>query len=671
MKSSVKYIGVIDNSGKKHIIEFYDGVNVITGRSSTGKSAIIEIFDYCFGKEDNTIPHGVITENAELYFCVMSVNDGYLVLARKATPKTAFLRYESSMPSIEGLTRDYFSNDYFLTLDDFRNSLNSYFNLKVLDTDEDLEARSFRRYNAKAPCASVRHFVSFMLQHQNMIANKHALFYRFDEKEKRDQTIDQFKIFLGFVDQEYYLKKQELADAERALKKLRLKKEILDQNFSNVKSILIELLNQYAYITGKNLIADNIDQIISNPANCLEMIKAQAVVAEDNTEIFAEQYEKLKKEYDDIDSKIQQKNLELGRIQENINNANKYKDSLNGISSCDSAYVTASECPFCKNQNKGISKEVNKLQSAIEWLNGELRKTPVLAESFLVKQKALKQERDVLKKDLSRCQKLITDMENVQKQARERRSRYEQAVNVKERIVATIQEKLIGNEPELLEEIGKYEDSIKRINKLLSDNYNIEKKMKSAEIAINKNMNAIGGKLDFEKTYKPVNLNFSLDTFDLHFDIKGKAVYLRSVGSGANWLACHISLFTGLIKYFCQQGASCLIPPILFLDQPSQVYFPTSTDIATEFDAKKLKEAEGKEEQVDSDLKSVTNLYQQLVDFCKDTFKETSIMPQIIVTDHADNLKLTDCDFDKELVRGRRWREKNEGFIKIEKKDVK
>ena len=665
MKSSVKYIGVIDNSGKKHIIEFYDGVNVITGRSSTGKSAIIEIFDYCFGKDDNTIPHGVITENAELYFCVMSVNDGYLVLARKATPKTAFLRYESSMPSIEGLTRDYFSNDYFLTLDVFRNSLNSYFNLKVLDTDEDLEARSFRRYNAKAPCASVRHFVSFMLQHQNMIANKHALFYRFDEKEKRDQTIDQFKIFLGFVDQEYYLKKQELADAERALKKLRLKKEILDQNFSNVKSLLIELLNQYAYITGKNLIADNIDQIISNPANCLEMIKAQAVVAEDNTEIFAEQYEKLKKEYDDIDSKIQQKNLELGRIQENINNANKYKDSLNGISSCDSAYVTASECPFCKNQNKGILKEVNKLQSAIEWLNGELRKTPVLAESFLVKQKALKQERDVLKKDLSRCQKLITDMENVQKQARERRSRYEQAVNVKERIVATIQEKLIGNESELLEEIGKCEGSIKSIKKFLGDNYNIENKMKSAEIAINKNMNTIGEKLDFEETYKPVNLIFSLDTFDLHFNIKGESVYLRSVGSGANWLACHISLFTGLIKYFCQQGSSCLIPPILFLDQPSQVYFPTSTDIASEFDAKKLKEAEGKEEQVDSDLKSVTNLYQQLVKFCKETFEETKIMPQIIITDHADNLKLEDCDFDKDLVRGRRWRAKNEGFIKL------
>ena len=665
MKSSVKCIGVIDNSGKKHIIDFYDGVNVITGRSSTGKSAIIEIFDYCFGKEDNTIPHGVITENAELYFCVMSVNDGYLVLARKAMPKTAFLRYESSMPSIEGMTRDYFSDDYFLALSFFRKSLNNYFNLKVLDTDEDLEAKTFRKNNAKAPCASVRHFVSFMLQHQNMIANKHALFYRFDEKEKRDQTIDQFKIFLGFVDQEYYLKKQELANAERTLKKLNLQKEMLDKNFSNVKNSLMELLNQYEYITGKRLITENIDQLISNPANSLEIINAQVVVADDNTEVFAKQYDNLKRIYDEIDSEIQQKNLELRRIQGNINSANKYKDSLNGISSCDSAHIIVSECPFCKNQNKGISKEVNKLQSAIEWLNSELQKTPVLAETFLVKQKELKQERDELKKTLSHYKELIADMENVQKQARERRTRYEQAVNVKERIVAIIQEKLIGNESELLEEIGKCEGSIKSIKKFLGDNYNIENKMKSAEIAINKNMNTIGEKLDFEETYKPVNLIFSLDTFDLHFNIKGESVYLRSVGSGANWLACHISLFTGLIKYFCQQGSSCLIPPILFLDQPSQVYFPTSTDIASEFDAKKLKEAEGKEEQVDSDLKSVTNLYQQLVKFCKETFEETKIMPQIIITDHADNLKLEDCDFDKDLVRGRRWRAKNEGFIKL------
>ena len=79
MKSYLKYIAVIDKQGKIHPVEFNSGVNVITGKSSTGKSAMIEIFDYCFGNSDNTIPAGVITDNAILYFIVLvfsTRNDG-------------------------------------------------------------------------------------------------------------------------------------------------------------------------------------------------------------------------------------------------------------------------------------------------------------------------------------------------------------------------------------------------------------------------------------------------------------------------------------------------------------------------------------------------------------------------------------------------------------------
>ena len=43
-----------------------------------------------------------------------------------------------------------------------------------------------------------------MLQHQNLVANKHAIFYRFDQKEKRDQAINHFKILMGLVNEEYF-----------------------------------------------------------------------------------------------------------------------------------------------------------------------------------------------------------------------------------------------------------------------------------------------------------------------------------------------------------------------------------------------------------------------------------------------------------------------------------
>lgn len=664
MKGSIRYIGVLDHSGKQHIVEFYDGVNVITGRSSTGKSAIIEIFDYCFGKDENTIPHGVITDNAELYFCVMSVNDNYIVLARKANAKTAFIRDESSLPDLSKLTIEYFTDDYFLPLETFRKSLNNHFNLKITDTDEDTEARNYRKNKAKAPCASVRHFVSFMLQHQNLIANKHALFYRFDEKEKREQTIDQFKIFLGFVDQEYYLKKQELADENRNLRNLNLKREVLDKNRQDIKSSLVSLLNQYEYIAGSKFIISDADQIINDPTNSLEKIKSFVIAIEDNTETFSQQYKEYTDEYERLDSEIHEKCLEKEQLHSSIEAGKKYNTALNSIKEYESANIFVSECPFCKKKNDNITNEVNTLQSAINWLNDELLKTPVLTNGFLVKAKKLESEINELKRNQRTVLALKKEMENATKLIKERKSRFEQAIGVKVRIETLIQDKLIGNTSELLEQIQLCEDKIKQLNNFLKNTYDIDRKIKSAEECINENMNAIGKNLDFEQTYQPVNLKFSLNSFDLYFDINGKPVYLRSVGSGANWLACHISLFTALIKYFCQQGNSCLIPPILFLDQPSQVYFPTSIDISEIFDAKELKKNEGKENEADADMKSVTNLYQQLVDFCSQTAEETNIKPQIIITDHADKLKLRDCDFDEDLVRNRRWRNQGDGFIK-------
>jgi len=58
----------------------------------------------------------------------------------------------------------------------------------------------------------------------------------------------------------------------------------------------------------------------------------------------------------------------------------------------------------------------------------------------------------------------------------------------------------------------------------------------------------------------------------------------------------------------------------------------------------------------------VTNMFDQLVWYCEDTFKETGIRPQIIVTDHADKLALANQVEFESLVR-KRWRKPGEGFI--------
>ena len=200
MKSHIRYLGLLDNAGSCHYIDFQSGVNVITGRSSTGKSAIIEIFDYCFGNSENTIPDGVITENANLYLVVISIKDTNLVLARRqAKPTSVFYRIDPEFNSIDQVTNEYFSEDYFLQIKTFKEEFGRFLGIDISNMDENDNAKYFNKSISKGR-PSFRNMVSFMFQHQNLIANKHSLFYRFDEKEKRERTIEEFKIFCGFVD---------------------------------------------------------------------------------------------------------------------------------------------------------------------------------------------------------------------------------------------------------------------------------------------------------------------------------------------------------------------------------------------------------------------------------------------------------------------------------------
>ena len=54
MFTLIEFIGLLDKNGKPHGVTLHPGLNVITGRSATGKSSIIEIFDYCMGELPKT-----------------------------------------------------------------------------------------------------------------------------------------------------------------------------------------------------------------------------------------------------------------------------------------------------------------------------------------------------------------------------------------------------------------------------------------------------------------------------------------------------------------------------------------------------------------------------------------------------------------------------------------
>lgn len=115
------------------------------------------------------------------------------------------------------------------------------------------------------------------------------------------------------------------------------------------------------------------------------------------------------------------------------------------------------------------------------------------------------------------------------------------------------------------------------------------------------------------------------------------------MGSGANWVSCHIALFLSFLRYFTMQENSPM-PLIMFFDQPSQVYFPQGS-----YEESAASQA---------DLMAVNKMYKTIFDEINSIGDNVGILPQIIIVDHVDGSNLESKDEFEKYVRCS-WRNDN------------
>ena len=85
MKYNIEKIILWLKNGKKRELQFKPNkVNVITGDSNTGKTAILEIIDYCYFSSKSTISESMINENISWYGILININDKKYTIGRKA-----------------------------------------------------------------------------------------------------------------------------------------------------------------------------------------------------------------------------------------------------------------------------------------------------------------------------------------------------------------------------------------------------------------------------------------------------------------------------------------------------------------------------------------------------------------------------------------------------------
>ncbi len=119
--------------------------------------------------------------------------------------------------------------------------------------------------------------------------------------------------------------------------------------------------------------------------------------------------------------------------------------------------------------------------------------------------------------------------------------------------------------------------------------------------------------------YSPFPLRLDLKKLTVVADTPNGPVPMAQMGSGQNWLWCHLLTHLAPHKWFVDKGRP--VPRFLILDQPSQVYYPAELDAGGSLDTLK-----------DTDRAGVVRMFRWL----KDRVDEMKGQFQVLVTDHAE-----------------------------------
>lgn len=642
MKSYIKAIIIFNENDEKRLVPLKQGVNIITGESKTGKSALVEIIDYCLCSTRCTIPKGKITDFSYLYVLVMGIGDNTYIIARYNWDnggKMYFSKEEKDF-NYKVLSLEYFSEKPTLPYKDAQYEIECALGLFVTNmaTDADQQGKK----------ASLRNMVSYLFQHQNLMASKFALFYRFSDYYKRKDIIDQFPVFAGMISQEYYSDLIQLNTLKAQLKQKYKKQKANEKSTAYIKENLSPLLTDYFALLEKDF-----DDKIS----AQKMLKMASNLPEfDDTQLFgeskiAERYSVLNEELEKLRNEEREILLKIKNIDNASKTGNEFTEMLMDLKQQTTvAEIEATEyiCPLCGHDCQEIAENDSQLIEATEWLDNELKITEKYTADFSEDVRKLKDEHSKIDAKIKEVWKQIKMVEQKFISSKALVSKREKVNYAKARIALYAEMSDSGIFETVDEDIAELKEKIQQLEEKIQG-FDVDTKKAKAQAFLSENMNRLSLSLDFEDEYRPINLNFGLldETFDIYqYQNNREKIHLYEMGSGANWVSCHIALFLSFLRYFAKQDNSPM-PLFMFFDQPSQVYFP---------------QGDSKDDEItQADLMAVNKMYKTIFDEINSIGEETGILPQIIIVDHVDGKNL-ECKDEFEGYIRCNWRN-NTGLI--------
>jgi len=615
MSFSIKAIVLYSHNGETRILPFREhGLNIITGQSKTGKSAIIDIVDYCLGRGSYNIAEGFIRKRVSWYGLHLSKNGDEVFIAR-----------DNPGPGASTGSKVFFK----------RGVIKQY--PSIAEIDKNITAGSLKQFvtqfagiveNEHRPVtgtrdalsANISHALFMCFQKQGTIANQDQLFHRMNEQFLPQSMKDTLPYFFGAVDESHF---QFLAELDVLMKRMRLLEATATKRLQTIeisRGRVVRIVNEgkrVGYIPQEYQPVD--DRVFPYLEKISKTQIEEAAVIQD----FGETIQTLRGEQDTLQEHLAELNQDLRAAKSFLSDqtafskeATEQKARLQSVGFYKSGDVSGNSCPICDSVLHTPVPIVEEIKRSLKSVEDQLiavhKESPHLQAHVSEIEERISKATDALKEVQSELRRAVSEDENAQAAQSQLITRARFLGKLANFVESANPEEENNNSQAQIDELQKDIDTVKA--RLHIDE--TSEKMETFVNLISQKMTEYSGHLDLE--HSGSSLRLDLKKLTVIADTEDGPIPLQRMGSGENWVGYHV--LTHLALHWWLRKRNRPVPGFLIFDQPTQAYYPPDV-------------IEGGLEQIgeDSDRRAVQGLFELMNSSCK----EIDPNFQLIVLDHA------------------------------------
>lgn len=616
----IKDLIIYNHSGEKRVIKFnLDALNIITGRSDSGKTSIIPFIRYCLGSSELEVAHGIIRKHVQWYGLRLQFDNSQILILRQAPKNNGKSNTRTFI--IEGNNVQIPSSP--------PESPNSDINSSIEIINRRLGIGLYKHetpdgWTRPDVYPHIKHALSFCLQRQTEIASDSVLFHRHNISFVEQAGKDTLPYFLGVFREDQMLLESKLKELKREKKILNRKLKELRQIKGDGASTGLEL---YSEAREANLVAGEPPMYVREIYDSLAHLKEwkPSVVKTNESDDYNRNLNKI----NDCESRL----MEIEDSISSIDNFAKgvidfkkssflHKSRLESVNYFTGVKENLISCPLCENAITDPFKgSLDKLKERLTTISGSVDEMMISEPKISEHLSELREEKNILinliDKANAEVKGIVKNSEAIQKI---KDIQIRQAI-----VVGKIQlwlSKAISEdeEQELIDEIDILDSEIGELLESIGD-FDFDEKILAIQSIISAELTNLSRNiLHLRHSNYPIRLD--LKKLDVVIESPDNAISLKSgtIGGAQNWLGYHLATFFALHRYLVSKKRP--VPSFCVFDQPSQVYFPKNAKYRTK-------------EELKSDNDIDTSKVEKLFEFFSNQVNSIGKF-QLIVLDHAD-----------------------------------